>query len=550
MHGMHYWERWLFFLLLAIIVLSITGLIYQVNKRFSHAVPRYGGSVTEGVLGTPRFINPVLAQSDIDNDMVKIIYSGLLRKADQDGNIVFIPDLAQSYTVSPDGKTYTFTLKDSAVFHDRKPVAAEDVVFTLQSIQNVQLRSPLVNEWLGISVKALDEKTVEISLPQPFSGFLESTTLGILPKHIWGSMAPEEFMASIYNSKPIGTGPYKVESIQRNKNGIPVVYNFESFRKFTLEKPLLKKFSIRLYPNGQELLRGYERNDFTLIAGLQSYEVTEQNSKFIQTEPLPRMFGLFMNETKNAVLTDPIVVQAINNSIDVNEIIRVVFQGNARPIYHPLPELPQEKPLEKTTSKESIESSLEKAGWELNPETNIRSKGTTPLSFTISTADTPELKYTAQIIQQHLKTIGIITELHVFPISDLETTVIKPRSFEVLLFGQLIRNDADLYAFWHSSQKSDPGLNITGYTQRDLDSNLEKIFSAPYSTERLQLLEEIQKNLEKAPVIWLYQPYFIYTFKKPVYGITLNNLISKHDRYNTIYQWYTKTDMIWNVFKK
>jgi peptide/nickel transport system substrate-binding protein len=189
-------------------------------------------------------------------------------------------------------------------------------------------------------------------------------------------------------------------------------------------------------------------------------------------------------------------------------------------------------------------------GWKLNSENGLRSKNGKPLTFTISTADTPELKYTAQIIQQQLKSVGIATELHVFPISDLETSVIKSRSFEILLFGQLIRNDADLYAFWHSSQKSDPGLNITGYSKKSVDNNLEKLFTVTDPEERAKILESLHADLIDAPVIWLYQPYFIYIFKKPIYGINLGNLISKHDRFNTIYQWYIKTDMIWNVFNK
>jgi peptide/nickel transport system substrate-binding protein len=218
--------------------------------------------------------------------------------------------------------------------------------------------------------------------------------------------------------------------------------------------------------------------------------------------------------------------------------------------HSPLPNLIQNKKSVEKPSTAELAAKLESAGWKLNTENGIRSKDGKPLTFTISTADTPELKYTAQIIQQQLKSVGIATELHVFPISDLETSVIKPRAFEILLFGQLIRNDADLYAFWHSSQKSDPGLNITGYTQKNLDSDLEKLFITTDLAERTKVLELLRNDLSGAPVIWLYQPDFIYTLKKPIYGIELGNLISKHDRFNTIYQWYIKTDMIWNVFNK
>jgi peptide/nickel transport system substrate-binding protein len=190
------------------------------------------------------------------------------------------------------------------------------------------------------------------------------------------------------------------------------------------------------------------------------------------------------------------------------------------------------------------------AGWKLNPETGIRSKSGKVLSFNISTADTAELKYTAQIIQKQLREVGIETELQVFQLNDLENSVIKKRSFDALLFGQFIRNDADLYAFWHSSQKDSGGLNITGYSNKNLDSLIEKLFGTIDETTRIQTLNTVKKELSGAPVIWLYRPDFIYALRRPVYGIHLANLISKHDRFATIYQWYLQTDTVWKLFNK
>lgn len=548
--GLSHRERVVFLLLLFIFVFGAVGILNSLNNSFSNRVPDYGGTIREGILGTPRFINPVLANSDIDQDLTKLAYSGLMRNAGTDADTEIIPDLAESYTISPDGKTYTFILKKNAEFHDRTPVTADDVAFTIASIQNTQLQSPLSGNWLGIQTEVIDPQTIRFTLPRPFSGFLEIATVGILPKHIWGAMTPDEFFASSKNNNPVGSGPFKVTSVKRNKDGIPTSYTFESFNKFTLGKPFIDKLVIRMYPNGQELLNAYESHGFNTIASIQPYEITKQNSKFAATQPLPRMFGLFLNSKTNPLLDDSTVRSVLKNSIDINEIITTVFQGNAEPITNPLPMADQSSLSTGTVSTETLSVKLDAAGWKLNPETGTRAKAGKNLSFTISTADTPELKYTAQIIQQQLKSVGISTDLHVFQLSDLENNVIKPRSFEILLFGQFIRNDADLYAFWHSSQKTDPGLNITGFSSKALDTDLEKLFATNNPSDRTVLLGNIQKELQDAPVIWLYRPYFIYAFKRPIYGIRLDNLISKHDRFNTIYRWYTQTDMVWKVFKK
>lgn len=544
-------EKKVFGVLAFVLVCGLVGIINEISNNFSVEIPVAGGTLREGMLGTPRFINPVLAVSDVDQDLTELVYSGLVRRvpnSDDTGSVI-IPDLAESYTVSADGKVYTFVLKKDLVFHDRKPITSADVLFTIKTIQDNQFQSPLSESWFGITVEALDAQTVKITLPRPFSGFLDTATVGILPAHIWGTLSADEFLASKYNTLPIGTGPYKVSSISRDKNGLANEYNMNVFTRFALGKPIINHVSIMLYPNEQDLMAGYESGDFDLLATIRPYELNKENSSYRITDELPRMFGLFLNTDKNELFKDATLRTIINNAIDPGEIIQNVFQGYANPITHPLSEIP-ENSVKTVNSKEDSAKQLEAAGWKLNPETGVRTKSGKSLSFTISTADTAELKYTAQIIQKQLKEVGISTELQVFQLNDLENSVIKKRSFDALLFGQFIRNDADLYAFWHSSQKDAGGLNITGYSNKNLDTLIEKLFATNDTASRAQILNDVKKELSGAPVIWLYQPDFIYALRRPVYGIHLANLISKHDRFSTIYKWYLKTDTVWKLFNK
>ena len=281
-----------------------------------------------------------------------------------------------------------------------------------------------------------------------------------------------------------------------------------------------------MYPNQQDLTTDYQSKKFDLLANIHPYEISPGNTSYTATTQLPRMFGLFFNPSRNQLFADPALQKVLGNAINDQEIITPALDPNI------------------------VSSQLESLGWKLNTDTGIRTKNGKNLAFTISTADTPELKYSAQIIQKQLKNVGIATELQVFQLSDLENSVIKPRTFDVLLFGQLIRNDADLYAFWHSSQKTDPGLNITGYSNQTLDTALEKLLTATNTTVRSELLRTIQQQISSAPIIWLYQPDFIYALHKPVYGIHLKSLINKQDRFLNIYEWYLQTDTVWKVFQK
>ncbi len=543
-------KKFFFGSFLIIFILSFLGILNQVSNRFGIQQPVHSGTVREGILGTPRFINPILAISDTDRDLTRIIYSGLVRSIPQnDGTQEIIPDLAESYSLSEDGKTYTFKLKKDNVFHDNTPITSEDVIFTITTIQDSRFQSLLLPQWSGVTTTIIDDVTFSFTLSHPFSGFLETIAeTGILPKHIWKNLTVDEFIASSWNISPIGSGPYRVKKIIRDTTGTIQSYTLQSFNKFALGKPYIKKFVFKFYSNEQNLLQGYQTKSFDLLANIHPYEITPQNTKQVFTTPLPRMFGLFINENNSEIFKNKKLQEIITLAINYDEIIQNVFQGYAKTITYPIP---NQDNINKNFENRNLEKELDVLGWKLNPETGIREKDGKPLVWNISTADTSELKYTAQIIQKQLKVIGIMVEIHIFPLNDLESSIIKDKSFETLLFGQLVKNDGDLYAFWHSSQRNNLELNITGYTNSRIDTILETLITTTDTTSRNIILNELKEEIIKAPVIWLFQPDFMYvTNNIIIYGIEPLSVTTRDDRFNTIYQWYLNTESIWNIFTK
>ena len=129
-------EKTIFIILCFFLILSSISLLWKVNSLFITTVPAHGGSLSEGLIGSPRFINPLLELSDADRDLTYLVYSGLMR-ATAEGDL--IPDLAESYNISSDGLTYTFKIRDNAYFHDGKRVTADDVIYTIQMVQDINL---------------------------------------------------------------------------------------------------------------------------------------------------------------------------------------------------------------------------------------------------------------------------------------------------------------------------------------------------------------------------------------------------------------------------
>ena len=555
-------REWVVFGVLAFIfVLSSLLILENINKSFMVKVPMQGGQISEGILGTPRFINPILAFSDIDKDLVALVYSGLMRK-NSDGFLV--PDLAEKYEMSPDGLTYTFTLKDNLYFHNEEKLGIDDIIFTIEKIKDPIIKSPHKVNFEGVSLEKIDDKTIIFHLKQPYASFLENMTLGIMPKNLWDK-SPIELNDA--NTNPVGSGPYKISKVSKQSSGIIDYYELENFKKFVLGIPYIKNMTLRFYLNEGELIRALKSHAVDQISSImpQNAEILKEEGYRVESSVLPRVFGLFFNQNQNQLFTNKVIVKAINDAIDKDKIISIVLNGYGIAIDDPIPpnmivyqKLKNENDIPRDEVLEKVKSSLAKDGWKIG-ENNILEKTTiekkkkvvTELRFSISTGNAPELEKSAELIKEDLEAIGIGVDVKTFEIGNLNQSVIRPRKYDALFFGQIINNESDLYAFWHSSQRKDPGLNVALYTNAKVDKILEDAFITVDEQTRIkkyiQFEDEIKKDM---PAVFLYSPNFIYVISKNLEGLKMNHLTSPTDRFSNVYSWYTQTDNVWKIFVK
>ncbi|MEI6843574.1 MAG: ABC transporter substrate-binding protein [bacterium] len=549
-------EKILFYFFVFLFFISTISLVWQVNKQFLVEVPDYGGSFTEGVIGSPRFINPLLAFSETDKDITSLVYSGLL-KADANGTL--IPDLAQSYTISDDGLTYTFVLKDKIYFHDGTKITTDDIVFTIEKAQDSTVKSPRKANWDGVKVTKIDDKTVTFTLKQPYSPFTQNLTLGILPKHIWKSAGADEFPFSQFNVKPIGSGPYKVDSIVYTSGGLPSEYHLTAFNEYSLGTPYITNIVIKSYQNEKDIVSAYKSGDIDGMHSISAKTLTDLklSSDKLNTSPLPRVFGVFFNQNVQPVFVNKEVRQALNIATNKKEIIQSVLLGYGQTVDEPIPP----KNIDDSNDGEWTDANVDKAkallianGWKQNTDGVFEKKDkktTTTLAFSISTSDAPELKLAAEILQRQWQRIGARVDVKIFEVGDLNQNIIRPRKYDSLLFGEIIGRDMDLYPFWHSSQRNDPGLNIAMYTNLKADKILENIRKTSDPQEQQNLYDQFNKEINSdMPAVFIYSPYFIYVTPTKIHNIHLGQLISPSDRFDNIHTWYIETNKVWKLFAK
>ena len=249
--------------LLALIIIDVLLLSIGLYSANTVVVPANGGSYSEGMVGEPRFINPLLAQTQTDKDLTRLVFSGLY-KYDNQGNIV--PDLAtENFKLSDDQKQYTISLKPNLKWHDGHSITADDVIFTIQTIQNPDYKSPVHALWNSIVAEKIDNLTIKFTNKNVSAPFVTNLTLGILPKHIWQNVPPQNFYIAKYNLEPVGNGPYFVKEINKLPNGTVRSILLESYSNYANGKAYIDEVSLKFYQTNQDMISGLHTKEVDSI---------------------------------------------------------------------------------------------------------------------------------------------------------------------------------------------------------------------------------------------------------------------------------------------
>ncbi len=303
---------------------TIFMLIITINNHFLTVVPARGGTLTEGVIGSPRYINPLLATTPTDQRLTALVY-GSLMSTQSDGSIV--PSIANQYSVSPDGMTYTVDLRPKLRFDDGKPLTSADVLFTVQKMQDNTV-SKVSNYWQNISVDTPDAATVVFTLPAPDTTFISHLTFGILPQHIWQTISDQTFETVPQNLAPIGAGPFKVSKVSyQNSIAMTVTLKRNTYAAGT--PSLLKSLVIQSFANQNELIDALNSRavNFSYSATPDGLTQTPLGSRLqVQSIPTAKTVALYRSSSDTA-LSNTTVVATLNQIIDKNAIIATVQHG-------------------------------------------------------------------------------------------------------------------------------------------------------------------------------------------------------------------------------
>jgi len=535
---------WRTFVFLGVALLLPLLLIVSVTTSTT-TVAQEGGEHVEGIVGSPMYMNPLLSTfNEADKDLAYLVFSGLTRINEKGEPL---PDLARDWTISADGLAYTFRLRNGVAWHDGTPFSAQDVLFTIQTIQKPDFPgSPdLANVWTGVKADKVDDFTIRFTLPEPNSPFLAQTSVGILPSHILGKVPTAELTKNPFNLNPVGTGPFKVTEATAQT----VV--LEAVPTYHLGAPYLSRITFDFFPTQETLARALQEKKVAsaplrspLAADLAALE--KDQSLHLYRGPRFSYELVFLN------LSDPLfkereVRQALAYATDRQKIIQNDAEGQGIPADTPI--LPGTWAYENGAKKyeyspDRARSVLDGAGWKPGPD-GIREKGGARLKFSLFTDNSPRRVKIAEDLSREWNAVGIKAEVASSGASGLVQNFLLPRRYQAALLGLVLGPDPDPYPTWHSSQKEGTGYNFSGLSDPKIDDLLARARRSNDQADRAKLYAEFQKAFaDQVPGLLLYYPYYYYAINKDIKGVEVGNFFEGSDRFRNITEWYVKTKTV------
>ena len=531
---------------LAAIALLIAGLgiQYSWNSQGSKKDgAKSGGVYVEGVIGNISTLNPLLAASEPEQAVSRLLFSSLYN---YDVTGALHTDLAESMTVKDD-KAYTIKLRN-AVWHDGKKLTAEDVVYTINLIKNPQVRSPLRVNWLDISARAIDDSTVEFMLPAVYAGFSHALTFPVIPKHILQSVSPSSMREADFSSNPVGSGPFAVKRVQTSESTSSTdVVRMEPNTKYYGAVSTLSRLELRAYGNESLLVKAVNSGEVSAASGLSLSAADNIKSKQYSTKHwlLNKGVYLLMNN-RSQTLQDARVRQALRYATDTSSIRATVGDNVARldtPILQS--QIAQKLPAAPDYSLDKAKALLKEAGWTYN-QGQWKGKDGRPLAVAVTTSSgRDEYKKIVDALKQQWSKLGVDVQLREIDTSSTTTSfvqsVLQPRDYDALLYELELGADPDVFAYWHSSQASASGYNFANYSNRTVDNDLVGGRSRTNSALRAaKYIQFVNQWLNDAPAIGLYQSVGSYVLNN---GASIveprGSLNTMNDRYADVTTWST-----------
>ena len=530
------------------LLIAATGLqLVWYQQGYRTMVPASGGTYAEAVLGPVETLNPIFAITSAEQSAGYLMFSSLLRY-DRTGHLNY--DLANGIKINDTNTIYTVSIRPDARWHDGTKLTVNDIAFTVGLLKNSDTRAA-IDGWQDVTVKVIDDTTIEFSLQSTYAAFEHVLTFPILPEHILKGIPPASIRENNFSQNPVGSGPFKFNFIQSvSTNASRKVIHMVRNEDYYGGTAKLARFQLHIYDSVDAIINALSFNEVNAAADLSPTDTERIDTKRYVVSSKPIQSGVYaIINTKSELLADGLLRQALRLATDVGAI-RDKLPSEAKELDSPFVssqltgELPKAPQYDQTAAKKMLDDN----GWILNSQ-SIREKDAKQLKLSVITIKDSQLERVLEALVGQWRSIGIVIETKVVDSADIYQNIIQLRNFDVLLYQLNIGADPDVYAYWHSSQALAQGSNFSNYSNVISDDALlsarsrveTDLRNAKYITFAKQWLADV-------PAIGLYQSTAQYVRNNNVRSSSISTvLISPIDRYSDVLNWSAGTKSVYKT---
>lgn len=511
--------------LLVVVIISL-ALTQAFWYKQSYSVSAYvdGGTYIEATVGRVNSLNPLFATTSSEKTLSKLLFA-TVSAVDYSGHIGL--GLAESIRPDETGKNWTITLKEDLQWSDGHPLTLDDVEFTVGLIQNPAINTIYSGSFSGVTLER-NENELIFHLPATYADFASTLNFPVLPKHILGETAASRILEHEFSSKPVTSGAFAFNATQSaGLDGEKLIY-LSANPNYYRGQPMLDSFAVRTYSDETKIMSALISGEVTATAELSPLQDIDDNLTVYEKQTaIASGVYAFLNTT-SPLMTKVEVRQAIRQGIDLTKL-RSVLDG----------ELALNYPI--INSEIELSSYPELPAYDFEAaRTVIQSIATSEQPLRLATINTGYFPKLAENLKGQLEALGFTVELTISePGQEFLMSTIRPRNYDILIYEVELGADPDLLPYYHSTQASESGLNLSNYRNSIVDDLIVAARSTLNTELRVAKYEAFLRYwVSDVPAIGIYQSNLIYYYNKDSRSFSVDDrLVYPTDRFSGVEYW-------------
>lgn len=514
-------------LLVFALIMLAAAQAFWFGDSYAEDTYTIGGTYTEATIGDVNSLNPLFATTNSEKVLSKLLFATIVT-VDYSGHPS--DQLAKSVTPSENGKRWTVILKDGLKWSDGEPITSDDVIFTAELIKNPAVDTIYEANLSNVKVSMGENGEVVFDLPTPYADFMSALNIPVVPKHILENTDPKTLVENSFSNAPVTSGAFSYNALQTNPGNSEKVFYLSNNPDYYQGGPLLNSFSVHTFANKDDIINAVNSGSVSATAELSDADADRIGSKQFYKKNASINSGAFVffnlkrDFTKNVELRN-----AIRQGIDLEKIRSIASDTTAL-----------DYPLLESQIQISTYPALPAQDFEAAKTKIAEISGENSIHLEIVTVNSGYLPSVANAVAEELKNLGIETDVVTFDENqDFITNIISKRSYDILIYEIGLGAEPDLLPYYHSSQASTAGLNLSNYRNNLVD---DLLLGARDTLDEALRIKKYESFLEywvnDVPAIGLYQPNLTYYYNRNVRTFSNDlRLVAPIDRFTDITNW-------------